>query len=310
MNLTFYYDANGAGNPYFKYIYNSIFERFVRENPQHSITQRQPDSMYQSSPGGMSNFQITNSDNNKTILMSFWDRGMDAFEKGLGWGEYEMVQYIGGLGIPLSDKEIKDTYGIDHCSFQYPLGVPNSYDYIEQTRAAYEPDQKINKAIFVGAIYGTRTPLQEILNKHPMFEVLDNSHGYTGLDYFQKINQYRVSLSFNGNGEFCLRDLESMGLGIPCLRSELLSQFHNPLIPNEHYIRATDPCSRAWFTYSTMDIKEVADQYIDSLEKYMNNYEELIKISQKSSQYFDMYCRPDYIINLFFNLVNINALEI
>jgi hypothetical protein len=309
MNLTFFFDKEGAGNPYFKYIYNTIFDLFNLKFPEHSIKHRQPEGSYQSSPGGMSNFQIINDENNKTILMSFWDRGMNTFLPGLGWEKYKIVQYIGGLGMNLNSNQIKETYGIDHSNFQYPLGVPNSYDYLDQVRVEYNPEQKIRKAIFIGAIYGTRTPLSELLSKHELFEVLDNSTGYHGLEYYKKINEYRVSLSFNGNGEFCLRDLESMGLGIPCLRSELKTQFYNPLIQDYHYINGGRVCSNAWFTYSDSKIEDIADEYINALELIIDDYDKLKNISSNGQQYFDSYSKPDYIIDLFFKLVKIHELN-
>lgn len=309
MNLTFFFDKGAAGNPYFQYIYNTIFETFSIKFPEHNIKHLQPESMYQSSPGGMSNFQITNDDNDKTILMSFWDRGMDAFMTNIGWEKYKIVQYIGGLGMTLNSQQIKELYNINHYNFQYPLGVPNSYDYIDQIKSEYNPENKKRKAIFIGAMYGTRIPLTEILSKHELFEVLDNSHGYTGLEYFKKINEYRVSLSFNGNGEFCLRDLESMGLGIPCLRSELKTQFYNPLISDYHYIRGGRPCSQAWFTYQDSKIEDVAEEYIQALENIIDDFDKLKNISKNSIQYFDMYCKPDYIIDLFYKLVKIDELN-
>jgi hypothetical protein len=309
MNLTFLFDKNGAGNPYFKDIYNTIFETFSIKIPGHNIKHLQPEGMYQSAPGGMSNFQIINDDNNKTILMSFWDRGMDAFQSNIGWEKYEIAQYIGGLGMTLNSEKIKETYGIEHHNFQYPLGVPNSYEYIDQVKSEYNPEDKIPKAIFIGAMYGTRIPLTEILSKHPLFEIMNNSSGYQGLEYFKKINEYRVSLSFNGNGEFCLRDLESMGLGIPCLRSELKTEFYNPLIQDYHYIRGGRPCSQAWFTYSDSKIEDVAQEYIESLEKVINDYDTLKKISKNSSGYFNMYCKPSYIIELFYKLINLDAID-
>lgn len=310
MNLFFYFDKEGAGNPYFKYIYNSIFDKFSYLYPQHNIRHVQPQGMYQSSPGGLSNFQIVNEDNNKTILMSFWDRGLDNLNKSLGWEKYEMVQYIGGLGMNINSKEIKSIHNVDHVNFQYPMGVPNSYDLANQVKEEYNPENKKRKAIFVGALYGTRITLTDILSKHPLFEILDSSSGYFGLDYFKKINEYRVSLSFNGNGEFCLRDLESMALGIPCLRSELKTQFYNSYIPEEHYIRGGRACSNAWFTYSDSKIEDIAQEYIEALEKTIDDHDLLKKISHKSFEYFDIYCKPDYIIELFYKLVNINALEI
>lgn len=308
MNLTFFFDKEGAGNPYFKYIYSTIFDNFSIKFPGHNIKHLQPDSMYQSSPGGMSNFQIINDDNNKTILMSFWDRGMDAFSPNIGWEKYKLVQYIGGLGMNINSKQIKESYGVDHYNFQYPLGVPNSYDYVNQVRSEYNPEQKKRKAIFIGAMYGTRIPLTDILSKHELFEIIDNSKGYFGLEYFKKINEYRVSLSFNGNGEFCLRDLESMGLGIPCLRSELKTEFYNPLIADYHYINGGRPCSNAWFTYSDSKIEDIAEEYINALENIIDNDQKLKTISSNSVQYFDSYSKPDYIIDLFFKLVKVNEL--
>lgn len=309
MNLTFFFDKEGAGNQYFKYIYNTIFETFSNYFYGHNVKHLQPQGMYQSAPGGMSNFQIINDDNNKTILLSFWDRGMDPFMPNIGWEKYKIVQYIGGLGMTLNSKEIKEKYNIDHSNFQYPLGVPNSYDYIDQIKSEYNPGDKKRKAIFIGAMYGTRIPLTKILSKHELFEILDNSKEYHGLEYFKKINEYRVSLSFNGNGEFCLRDLESMGLGIPCLRSELKTQFYHPLISDKHYIKGGRSCSQAWFTYSDSKIEDVAEEYIVALENIIDDFDRLKTISQNSYQYFNMYCKPDYIIDLFYKLVKIDELN-
>ena len=172
MNLTFYFDKEGAGNPYFKYIYNTIFDRFSEMYPGHNLKHRQPEGMYQSAPGGMSNFQIINDDNNRTILMSFWDRGMEGLDKSLGWDKYDMVQYIGGLGMRMNSEQIKSEFNIDHVNFQYPMGVPNSYDNAEAIRELYIPETKKRKAIFIGALYGTRIPLFEILSKHPLSKYL------------------------------------------------------------------------------------------------------------------------------------------
>ena len=66
--------------------------------------------------------------------MSFWDRGMDVFFEGLGWEDFEMVQYIGGIGMYLSSEEIYKTYGVYHSPFQYPLGTDNAYEYCNKYR--------------------------------------------------------------------------------------------------------------------------------------------------------------------------------
>jgi hypothetical protein len=233
---------------------------------------------------------------------------MDVFIPNIGWEKYNIVQYIGGLGMNMNSLQIKKIYNIDHYNFQYPLGVPNSYDYIKEVESDYIMDKKKRKAIFIGAMYGTRIPLTNILSKHNLFEIYDNSKGYYGLEYFKKINEYRVSLSFNGNGEFCLRDLESMGLRIPCLRSKLKTNFYNELLPDYHYINGGKECSNAWFTYSDSKIEDIALQYIDALERIIDDKEKLSNISKNSKDYFNSYCTPNYIIDLFFKLVKIDEL--
>jgi hypothetical protein len=313
MDLVIYYDKEAAGNPYFKYIYESIFERFKKEYPQHNVTLEYPDynviGYCPSCPGGISNLQIINPVNNKTILMSFWDRGMDPLSGGLGWEKYNIVQYIGGLGMYKNPEQIKQDYGITHIPFQYPLGVPNSYDYIDELRTPYDPEQKIRKAVFIGAVYGIRLELEKYFKGHPLIDWYDQNAGLGGRDYFNKLKDYRISLSLNGNGEFCLRDLESMGLNIPVFRSDMMSQLHNPLIPDEHYFKCSEACSQAWFAFNNIGAKDLAEQFISTIESNIDNYDKLKSVADKGFEYFDKYSRPDYIIDLFFNLVQVDELR-
>jgi len=308
MNLTFFFDEKAAGNPYFHYIYHSIYNRFITLYPEFNIKHKQPDSWYQSAPGGMSNFQIINDDNNKTIVMSFWDRGMDVFQKGLGWEEYQIVQYIGGLGLYLNSEQIKETYSIDHIPYQYPLGVPHSYDYVDEFRVDYNPESKIRKAVFIGQVYGVRKELEPWFKNHPLIDWFDGTAGIGGRDYYNKLKDYRIALSLNGTGEFCLRDLEAMGLNIPVVRSEILTPFYNPLIPDYHYIKASEPCDQACYVYRNIPTNILAEQFIYQIEKNIDDFDNLTKIANNGYEYFDKYSRPDYIIDLFFKLVKVNNL--
>jgi len=313
MKLIFYYDIEGAGNPYFKYIYNTIFEQFKYKYPDYTVVHEQPD--YEklgnsfSSPGGKSNLQIINPLNNNIILMSFWDRGMDLLtEKGIGWEKYNLVQYIGGLGMRLNSQQIKEKYGVTHLPFQYPLGVPNSYEYVDEFYKPFNPDEKIKKAVFIGAIYGTRAEICYRMKNHPLIDIFDNTAGYIGREYFKKLSEYLISISFNGNGELCLRDFESMGLNIPVVRPGLLTELHNPLIPDYHYIKATEPCENAHFSHRNTNINDLSNQYINSIETSINDYDKLLKITNNAHEYFESYCKPDYIIDLFFKLLNIKLI--
>jgi len=306
MNITCLFDWEAAGNPYFKYIYHTIFNNIRDKHPTFNITHTQPSTLGQGIPGGMSNFQIINSDNKKSILMSFWDRGMDVF--GPGWENYEITQYIGGLGMYLNPEEIKKKYGIVHYPFQYPLGVSSSYDYVDEFRTKYNPEEKIRKAVFIGAVYGTRKELEEFFIKHPLIDWFDSSSGIGGRDYYNKLKDYRIAISLNGNGELCLRDLEAMGLNLPVIRSEMLTQFHNPLIPDYHYIKVSEPCSEACFIYRGYPMKNLAENFIYHIEKNIDDFDNLIRIANNGYNYFNEYSRPDYIIDLFFKLANFDSI--
>lgn len=313
MNLTLYFDFNAAGNPYFFQIYHGIAERFAKEYPQHQIKCEQPNyeilGHSPGGPGGYSNFQIINQKNNKTIVVSFWDKGMDLFLPGMGWEKYEIIQYLGGLSISMTPEEIYNKYNIRHQPFQYSLGNRNSLENVAEVRVDYKPEEKIKKAIFIGSMYTEhRMKFREILSKHPLFEILDGSSGYYHKSYYEKINQYRVALCLNAHAETSIRETELLGLGVPMLRSELVTQFHNPYIPDYHYIRGSEKSTDAACAYPSLKVEDIADQYICALENKIDDFDFLKSISANSLKYYQ-YCLPGYIINLFFQLARIKDLE-
>jgi len=313
MNLKFYFDYEAASNPYFKQIYHGIFDRFKLEHQEHNISYEQPDYQKlgygQGGPGGLSNFQIINEDNNKTIVVSFWDRGMDLLMPELGWNKYNFVQYIGGIGMSMTSEEIETKYAIKHSKFQFPLGNRNSLDNILKTRSQYNPSKKNRKAIFIGNPYRSREELIPILKKNSLFEFLDSSAGYFDNSYFEKINEYKIALSLNSMSEVGIRDVEILGLGIPMLRSELTTQFFNPLIPNHHYIKGSERCTQAHLFYPGIPMESIAAQFAESLEKVIDDDDYLINISNNARNYFDSYCQTNYIVDLFFKVADLDLLK-
>lgn len=59
--------------------------------------------------------------------------------------------------------------------------------------------------------------------------------------YSKKLLQYKVALSISGRAEFCYRDIENFGMGIPIIRFEYKNELYNKLIPNYHYISVERP---------------------------------------------------------------------
>lgn len=259
-------------------------------------------------PNGVSTMKIINEGNGKVVVVSFWDRGLDVFAPGIGWDDYNVVQLIGGLGIP-PDRlaEIKAS-GVIHTPFQYPLEHPRTYDDIEKAHKSYIYDLQIKQACFIGCLYHPRDEFMKILSKHPMFKIIGPDAGLRFGPYYEELSKYAMALSFNGAGEYSIRDFESMGMELPLLRSDANTPLHKPFIPNVHYIRASEASNQSWIIYPGTTFKQIADQFVDAVEKAMPNGELLTRIAENNRAYFNHYVKPKDITKLFFQLFDISVL--
>lgn len=302
------FDINAAGNPFFKKIYDKIFDDLKIKYREHEFIHVQPknEGNCMSCPGGLSNFQITNNINKKTILLSFWDRGMDFLNNNLGWENYNLIDYYGGIGISMDSKEIKSTYGVNHYPLQYPLGVVKSDEYIEKHRKSFNFDDREKRAVFIGRMHGNRKRICEILKEHPLIDIFDETSVYHHEKYFEKISNYLIGISLNGNGEFCLRDVEYLGMEIPIVRPKLKTTFHNKLEENKHFIPVDIISENADTRFLKYTDEEVAFKIIEKVEHILDKKELLSTVVKEGREYYDNYTNTDYISNLFISLININ----
>ena len=166
------------------------------------------------------------------------------------------------------DNEVNVIIGGDfNCNF-----LKNSCDeYINKHRTPYNYSNKIKKACFIGWIYDSRKQIADILQKHPLFDIYGIEAGLRGESYYEKMNEYALTLSLNGGGEWCIRDFESMGLGIPIIRSEAKTPLHKGIYPGQNYIAATPPSDLAFLIYPGISLPQIAEYFIDSIEKNINN---------------------------------------
>jgi hypothetical protein len=132
---------------------------------------------------------------------------------------------------------------------------------------------------------------------------------YRGENYYEKMSQYALTLSFNGNGEWCLRDVESMGLGIPTVRAEMKTPFYKGLQPGVNYIKGMNASPNAHMTFYQVPFEETAASYIDAVEKVINNEELLMSISKNNIEYYDKYLLPNKIVDEFFNVFDLEILK-
>jgi hypothetical protein len=303
----------GMGNQGFQYVFDRIFLELNLHYP--NITKKAvnvqelfPISQGPATRSGTAAMKITNDANRKTTLVSFWDRTLEMLGHE-GWEMFDIVHIIGGLGVYMTPEQIMEKYNAKFTPFLYPLEFYYIYDYIKQFREPYDPTKKIRKACFIGGLYESRRVVADILRKHPLFDVYGREDGYFRETYFQKMNEYTLTLSLNGAGEWCVRDFESMGLGIPIIRSEALTPMYKGLYPGQNYIAATPPSDLAFMIYPGIPLERIAEYFIDSVEKNINNDDLLMSISRNNIDYYDKYLLPNKIVDEFFKVFDPTILE-
>lgn len=121
--------------------------------------------------------------------------------------------------------------------------------------------------------------------------------------YFDDLISHKIALSVDGRGEFCYRDVECFGVGVPIIRFEYLSTFNSPLIPNYHYISIPRPNDMELYRLGNEGhAKMIEDRYLEVI----NDKDFLDFISKNAKQYYDENFSLETKIKNTFNLLNLN----
>lgn len=90
--------------------------------------------------------------------------------------------------------------------------------------------------------------------------------------YIQEALNFKLVLSIGGGGgavcgDFCLRDIEMFGLGIPLIRPKYITEAPDPLIPDVHYI-AVDAEFDSTYRYANHEklSQQIAKRYLEVIE--------------------------------------------
>jgi len=335
MNLECYFNIDSKFNSYLSQLYESIFERLVKENPSINFwhiyhhngisleMSRGILPMHSSLIVQPLTFQIINPKNYKAIFLSFADRGLDCIESMESihlqdrwdnfWKTYDVVQYIGGLGMYMSDEYIVKNYNLNRCKFQpYLSSGQHSDGYFNQYAKPYSFDNKKRRICFYGSGYYPRADICELLKKHPLFHIVlcdDNKvRAYRQKEYYKNISDSRIGLSLNGAGEVSMRDFEYFGLRVPSIRPKLNTQFYHEIVPDKHYISVDLPSHLSWFTYD-LPTEEIADRIINVASSIIDDYDTLKLISDNAYEYNMKYLQNEYLVELFFRIVDLNLLK-
>ena len=124
--------------------------------------------------------------------------------------------------------------------------------------------------------------------------------------YSKTLLKYKVALSIAGRGEFCYRDIENFGMGIPIIRFEYKNELYNPLIPNYHYISIERP--------EDLPIdREGKEHHAKMIEKRFLEVKDdknfLDFISQNARKYYEDFLSKDGAINTTYKILGLNEWE-
>ena len=254
-------------------------------------------------------FTILNKANNKAILINLSDRLEPNLMENHGFDSFDIVQIIGGMSI---EKQHYENYKEKLDSVRKPLMIPVDRVYEDDYLLSYtkNPQKKIKKAVFIGNIYGGRSEIVDILKTHPLFDIkhMIREEGHPFKEYIEELQKYSVGLSLNGYAEICYRDIECMATYVPTIRSEYSNKYYNEIIPDYHYIVGSEASCNGFLAYNK-PTKDIADQFIDRMEKIIDNEELLENISKNGRVYYENNCTLNKIAQNAMELINLNLLK-
>ncbi len=226
---------------------------------------------------------IKNKDNGKYIIISYWDRAEELSYDTHGWDDSKRVQLVTSAGVHTN---------IEHTPFSY-ICYSKLFDELHKTSIPISKKQN-NELIFRGFLYGSRYSLSQtnkikITDEKLMPETV----------YFDELNNNKISLSLNGAGEICNRDLEILSSRSVLFRPKLKQKFYNELIPDYHYLT---------FELSN-DPYEQADLIINKFNEVKDDIKFLKSISDNGYKWFKQNGTIDANVKILKKVVNINLLK-
>jgi hypothetical protein len=260
---------------YFVESYKDIEIEYVNSS---TFLDRNPSGLY--SPHIMS---IKNLDNQKYIIVSYWDRAVELTWDGNGWDNNNCVELITSSGV--HNQDLKTT------PFSY-LTYSRTFEGLSQNNKIDFYFKKDNDLFFRGFLYSHR----KIMSDHNPNSFIKNKIGTH--EFFNEINESKVVLSLNGAGEICNRDIEILSTGSVLIRPKLTQKFHNELIPDVHYV-------------SVDNVDDPVNQFElikNKFESIKNNHDYLNKISKNGLIWFQENGTINANVEILKTLININKL--
>jgi hypothetical protein len=287
--LTFYFQP-----PFSRWMPTSIFHELF--NYYHNIYPNyivSNDSIqYNSNCGhrtGPHHLIIENQETGYYKLVTYWDKAHEVLNDYFDWNNDKCL----GVYSSVSAKSYSKITATSYCSYNQHIE-----ELIHANDISFENKQD-NSLCFRGFLYTNRLSTKEILDKFPNNSINIYSEILSYEKYVKEINNHKIGLSFNGAAEICNRDIEILGVGSVLLRPELVStSFHDPLIPNTHYI-PFDLVSDAHIQTEIIMTK---------LNELLQNYEYMRYVATNGNDWYNRNGSKDANVKVISQLLNIEEL--
>ena len=279
-----------------EHFYKLFFKLFSEKHKDHNVVWFNNSTPGESkNPGGPHSphiLTVKNLDNNKYIIISYWDNSSELLNS--TWSNYgELVQIITSSGLHNEFLESLKTTNSNILYTPYTY-LPYKYsneNFADEFRKPFN-EKENNKLFFRGALYGNRKSLYEV-NPKIFGGVIDQ------LEYYNEINKNKISLSLDGAGIICNRDIEILSLGSVLFRPISNIITHNQLIDGIHYIG-----------FEKTDNPNTQNEII--LEKYNQIKDDEVLLSTVSHNGLEWYVNNGTVlknVEISIELINIDILK-
>jgi hypothetical protein len=175
----------------------------------------------------------------------------------------------------------------------WDLGL-NNFDQIQEYRKSIKLDSKL---YWRGSLYNQGVP-SNYLGVRKAIELLpsklnDDKLYFGGSpipfdNYIAEASNFKLVLSIGGGGgaicgDFCFRDLDMFGLGIPIIRPQFITEVADPIIPNYHYIAVEAEFDKE-FRYTNPEL--LTDRIIKRYLEVINNDDYLNQIAVNAREWY------------------------
>jgi len=267
-------------------VFKQFYDYFVETYKDIKIECVNSSKFLDRNPSGLHSahiMSIKNLDNQKYIIVSYWDKAVELTWGGNGWDNENCVELITSSGV--HNQDLKTT------PFSY-LTYSRTFEGLSQNNRMDFDFKKNIDLFFRGFLYSHR----KIMSDHYPNNFPKNKIGVH--EFFNEINKSKVVLSLNGAGEICNRDMEILSTGSVLIRPRLNQKFHNELIPDVHYI-------------SVDCVNDPVNQFElikNKFESIRNNHDYLKKIGENGLRWFQENGTINSNVEILKTLININKL--